>query len=966
MQSEEPRRITFAGKNEGTSVKKVQSLLWRIILHHPSIVMYLPDFFQVAFGKSHGVILIRSDRVGRVLTWGRNSFHQLGHSEKDAQVDWPTVVGGLSQANILDIGAGAYHTMAYTADRDLYAWGQNVVKDDGGKKAILGTKEREKSFVEKPSRVKALRMVKLSGGVQEVSCGQTHTVLLSKRGQVFTWGSGKNGRLGHGDEEDHVKPREVVMPEHCVHVLAGNSYTIAVGRSGKLYSWGQGRRGSLGHGTMADALSPKEILLGGRSVACELLGTSGGGMNVAALQFELPSESGSVFGVSLGRLMRQVRGIEENKKYGYSPPYLVQTLCDHILKKGDLRGRVMDFQALASSPEVRLLKHRFESTTKVDMSGVTSETAMKLLLHWIEELPTPVLPKPILDELGEVAVSVEDPAVRCAGIGRILHHKLNQPQSIVFLHIASFFATIVNSSFFDFDITDYMAGMATLCGLMDSSHKAAPPSRSSQSIPVSMMNTSNQSSSPNLSIQNVGSSSSSSPNVMSGSSLPDLGDAVSTFCEVLLRDVAILKFPFYAELLFLCALEPESPVRGKALRELWNALVVIGMPANTQSKLLWQLRNNSASLGMHRGSDVGYDDKNESVSELLHKMEEVEKMKAQSNPQTVIDESVIIVESALPVLRRLMWSVAEEHRCPPLALRELLEELLEILREEQSTLARAKVAHEWRTQLESALHAMKELNGIQSDSDEEQDENEDSKDQRSHGLTTHDVLRNLQSPEILSESFATAASALVANTKRIREQERALDKTFRELRLLWKETDPLEGEVLSSLEKAVGGHLLPYFEDLLLHMTEAYWQEGSVNASQEKVGRILLDADALVSQVLDIHEFTQSRIRVAEASIKNLRDAGIVDESMESIVKEMQAGAERVGQAGAHLQDMLMTCYSGELKAVYSSEEHAFKKIISRLDPILPPDRLVTINLHYPLLNISAPSVRLDETPLIY
>ena len=34
--------------------------------------------------------------------------------------------------------------------------------------------------------------------VIQVSCGTCHSVALAERGQLFTWGSGDNGQLGHG------------------------------------------------------------------------------------------------------------------------------------------------------------------------------------------------------------------------------------------------------------------------------------------------------------------------------------------------------------------------------------------------------------------------------------------------------------------------------------------------------------------------------------------------------------------------------------------------------------------------------------------------------------------------------------------------------------------------------------------------------------------------------------------------
>lgn len=35
--------------------------------------------------------------------------------------------------------------------------------------------------------------------VKSVSCGFQHTACVTEDGEVYTWGHGKNGALGHGD-----------------------------------------------------------------------------------------------------------------------------------------------------------------------------------------------------------------------------------------------------------------------------------------------------------------------------------------------------------------------------------------------------------------------------------------------------------------------------------------------------------------------------------------------------------------------------------------------------------------------------------------------------------------------------------------------------------------------------------------------------------------------------------------------
>jgi alpha-tubulin suppressor-like RCC1 family protein len=40
------------------------------------------------------------------------------------------------------------------------------------------------------------------GGVQLLSCGWRHTIAVTAAGEVFSWGRGVNGQLGHAELKD--------------------------------------------------------------------------------------------------------------------------------------------------------------------------------------------------------------------------------------------------------------------------------------------------------------------------------------------------------------------------------------------------------------------------------------------------------------------------------------------------------------------------------------------------------------------------------------------------------------------------------------------------------------------------------------------------------------------------------------------------------------------------------------------
>ena len=73
----------------------------------------------------------------------------------------------------------------------------------------------------------------------QIECGLYYNAALSINGELFTWGWGYYGQLGHGDRKDRSVPTKVEIPggEAVVKVSCGMIHTAAVTASGKLFTW---------------------------------------------------------------------------------------------------------------------------------------------------------------------------------------------------------------------------------------------------------------------------------------------------------------------------------------------------------------------------------------------------------------------------------------------------------------------------------------------------------------------------------------------------------------------------------------------------------------------------------------------------------------------------------------------------------------------------------------------------------
>ncbi len=94
-------------------------------------------------------------------------------------------------------------------------------------------------------------MLALSGVViRHVACGSYHTAAISVDGELFTWGGGMYGKLGHGNEAGQPKPLIVqsLRGMAVAQVSCGSRHTLALLETGGVYSWGDRDNGVCGHG----------------------------------------------------------------------------------------------------------------------------------------------------------------------------------------------------------------------------------------------------------------------------------------------------------------------------------------------------------------------------------------------------------------------------------------------------------------------------------------------------------------------------------------------------------------------------------------------------------------------------------------------------------------------------------------------------------------------------------------------
>ncbi|KRT80619.1 Regulator of chromosome condensation repeat containing protein, partial [Oryctes borbonicus] len=115
----------------------------------------------------------------------------------------------------------------------VYSWGSNVYGQLG-----LGQYIREAPY---PQIINALRGV----NIVDVVTGQYHSMGLTSYGQVYTWGWGIHGQLGHGSCSNEYYPKLLNFDYPIVQIAAGHAHSLMLTSEGKLYGFGSNVFGQL-------------------------------------------------------------------------------------------------------------------------------------------------------------------------------------------------------------------------------------------------------------------------------------------------------------------------------------------------------------------------------------------------------------------------------------------------------------------------------------------------------------------------------------------------------------------------------------------------------------------------------------------------------------------------------------------------------------------------------------------------
>lgn len=198
---------------------------------------------SVACGAQFSLALTKS---GTVWIWGESKNGALGIGEKDEDQQVPTICSGLNNYIISSVACGSQHCIAITTQGEALSWGN-------GKYGQLGTGHLGICFVPK--------LITMMTGKTPIlaSCGEDFSLIMTEMGEVYSFGNGESGKLGHGNENKQIFPKLIHELVNIIYISAGMSHSACIAKDGTISTWGAGFFGRLGLGSNYNYSVPKRI-----------------------------------------------------------------------------------------------------------------------------------------------------------------------------------------------------------------------------------------------------------------------------------------------------------------------------------------------------------------------------------------------------------------------------------------------------------------------------------------------------------------------------------------------------------------------------------------------------------------------------------------------------------------------------------------------------------------------------------
>lgn len=194
-----------------------------------------PNVQQIELGFSHSICIVKED-VNRVYCWGNNEFGQLGLGDFVNRAV-PCLMNLDPSRNICRVAAGYFHSGFVCTEGYAYTFGSSShnqlgysIDDSNDDDNIMDSncEEEKNDYDDDDDSVRSVHTARRlnvfysceygeSRGamqcdtpcVKSLHLGNEMSAIVTSKGELFTFGDGGDGKLGHGGRKPEIYPLRV-------------------------------------------------------------------------------------------------------------------------------------------------------------------------------------------------------------------------------------------------------------------------------------------------------------------------------------------------------------------------------------------------------------------------------------------------------------------------------------------------------------------------------------------------------------------------------------------------------------------------------------------------------------------------------------------------------------------------------------------------------------------------------------
>lgn len=243
-----------------TNVKKAQER-YTAMVHHPTRMQFSVnnEILDITAGYGFSAFAVKRSDGETLFGSGLNTDSQLGLQvrghPKDPQnldiiiyptpIKLPRIEGETDEDMMVKcMSSGRAHLVVVTKNGTIFTMGNNsygqccreIIEDEQYKGSTLIHRLSERDICGEEDEI------------NDVVCGQDHTMFLTRLGHVYTCGWGADGQTGQGHFTTNGRIAQAlgdISGEHIVKLACSSDCVLALNDKGEIFGWGNSEYGQL-------------------------------------------------------------------------------------------------------------------------------------------------------------------------------------------------------------------------------------------------------------------------------------------------------------------------------------------------------------------------------------------------------------------------------------------------------------------------------------------------------------------------------------------------------------------------------------------------------------------------------------------------------------------------------------------------------------------------------------------------